>query len=104
MAKKTSNPIGFKSKPDPDPNGTGDGFRYSLGDVDEPTAAEEVLKPLRLPRVVPAYVGDGEALEILQAYDIFPLTPLSNTESKLLQVVSALELALDKYEPRHEGE
>lgn len=103
MATKPTPPIGFGRPSDPDPNGTGDGFRYVPGAVEQ-SAAPEAVKLPRQPRVVPAYVGDMEALEILQAYDIFPLTPLSHTESKLLQVVSALELALDKYEPRNEDE
>jgi hypothetical protein len=94
MAKSNEKvPIGFGRRPDPDPNGTGDGFRYLQG-LDHEQAPEE--KPARLPKVVPAYVGQSEAFEILGAYDIFPLTPLSTTELQLLQIIASLEKELGK--------
>ncbi|GAA3954075.1 hypothetical protein [Hymenobacter algoricola] len=97
MSKKTP-PIGFGRKPDPDPNGTGDGFRLGVNYADlEAESAPE--KPKRLPKVVPAYVGQMEGLDILAAYDIFPLAPLSNIEQQLLQIVAALELEADKFRP-----
>lgn len=88
MAK---NPIGFgRNTPDPDPNGTGDGWRLHSGEAEEkPEQKEE--KPPRLPKAAPVFVGTSEGLEILAAYDLFPLTPLSNLEQQLIQVIAGLE-------------
>ncbi|MBO3270748.1 hypothetical protein [Hymenobacter defluvii] len=99
MANKTPKaPIGFGRKPDPDPNGTGDGFRLHSGDVDnEQEENEEQGPPPRQPKATPVFVGDIEAHAILGAYSLFPLTPLSNLEYQLIQVVAGLERELEKY-------
>ena len=96
MAKKeTPRPIGF-NRMDPDPNGTGDGWRL---DAPEHTLEEpDPGPPPRLPKAAPVYVGAGEGLAILAAYDLFPLTPLSNLEQQLLQVVAGLEKRIEELE------
>ncbi|RSK44713.1 hypothetical protein [Hymenobacter perfusus] len=92
MDKKTIRPIGF-NRMDPDPNGTGDGWRL---DVEEPNADEPPPgPPPRQPKAPPVYVGTSVGLEILAAYDLFALTPLSQLEQQLLQVVAGLEQELD---------
>lgn len=93
MDKKTIRPIGF-NRMDPDPNGTGDGWRL---DAEEPNADEPAPgPPPRQPKAPPVFVGTGEGLEILTAYDLFPLTPLSNLEQQLLQVVAGLEQRIEE--------
>ena len=99
MAKTNDSkpPIGFgRRNPDLDPNGTGDGFRYLENVDDSPEKPEP--KPARQPKVVPVFVGQIEAQEILMAYDIFPLAPLSTTEQQLIQIVAALENELGKHD------
>ncbi|SHL87900.1 hypothetical protein [Hymenobacter psychrotolerans] len=94
MAK---NPIGFgRTTADPDPNGTGDGWRLHSGDAEE-KSEQQREKPPRLPKAEPVYVGTIEGLEILGAYGLSPLAPLSNLEQQLLQVVAGLERKLDQY-------
>lgn len=89
MSKDQKPSIGFGRQRDPDPNGTGDGFRYLPGDPEATDKPAE--KPKRPPVVVPIFVGDMEAQAILFAYDIFPLTPLGRTEHQLIQIIAALE-------------
>jgi hypothetical protein len=94
MVPKKTPPIGFGRKEDSDPNGTGDGFKWEGGEGGHEQPEE---KPARPPMVVPVFVGQIEANEILAAYDIFPLAPLSNAELQLIQVVAALEKELGKH-------
>lgn len=89
-------PIGFGRKPDPDPNGTGDGFRLHSGDVADESEGKEQGPPPRQPKATPVFVGDIEAHAILSAYNLFPLTPLSTLEHQLIQVVAGLERELEK--------
>ena len=96
---QSKRPIGFGQRTaDPDPNGTGDGFQWQPGDA--PTAAQEPAPepPPRQPKAAPVYVGTSEGLAILGAYDLYPLTPLSNLEQGLLQVVAGLEKRLEELE------
>lgn len=97
MAKTPARPIGFGREKDPDPNGTGDGFLWQPGDA---AAPEEPAQgpPLRQPKAAPVYVGTGEGLAIMAAYDLFALTPLSNLEQQLLQVVAGLEKRVEELE------
>lgn len=96
MAKNDSKrPIGFGSRMDPDPNGTGDGWRLHESEQ-QPEPAPE--KPPRPPKAVPVFVGTSETLEILSAYDLFPLTPLSPLEQQLVQVVAGLEKRIEELE------
>lgn len=107
MAKKETKkpPIGFGRKPDPDPNGTDDGYRWHSGDaeeekpgvrellVDEKLLAmlEQLSKPKREPVGTPAFVGELEALEMLEAYGIINLTPLNKLDFQLLGIIKGLE-------------
>ncbi|WBO86246.1 hypothetical protein [Hymenobacter yonginensis] len=97
MEKTPQRPIGFGRKTDYDPNGTGDGFQWQPS---EAAASQEPASepPPRLPKAAPVYVGTGEGLAILTAYDLFALTPLSNLEQQLLQVVAGLEQRVDELE------
>lgn len=91
MAQNESKrPIGF-NRADPDPNGTGDGWR-----LNEREQEPEQGPPPRHPKAAPAYVGTSEGLTILAAYDLFALTPLSNLEQQLLQVVAGLEKRIEE--------
>ncbi|MBC6698872.1 hypothetical protein [Hymenobacter sp. BT190] len=94
MAKTPTRPIGFGRDKDPDPNGTGDGFEWQPGAAAPEEPAPEPQP--RLPKAAPAYVGTGEGLAILKAYDLFALTPLSNLEQQLLQVVAGLEKRIEE--------
>ena len=91
MAKTPKRPIGFGREPDP--NGTGDGYKWQPGDADVPDKSVET--PPRQPRVEPVFVSTIEAQQILAAYNLFPLTPLSTLEHQLLQVIAALEKRVD---------
>jgi hypothetical protein len=94
MAKQDpKRPIGF-GRQNPDPNGTGDGFQWQPGDA--PASPDETSLPARQPKATPVYVGAGEGLAILGAYDLYPLTPLSNLEQQLLQVVAGLEKRIEE--------
>lgn len=95
MANTTHRPIGFGREKDSDPNGTGDGFQWQPGDAAPEPPADQ--PPARAPKAAPAYVGTGETLAILAAYDLFPLTPLSNLEQQLVQVVAGLEKRLEEF-------
>ena len=98
MAKNDSKrPIGF-GRQDSDPNGTGDGFQWQPGDAAAPAEESTPEPPPRQPKAAPVYVGVSEGLEILKAYDLFPLTPLSNLEQQLLQVVAGLEKRIEELE------
>ncbi|WBA42985.1 hypothetical protein [Hymenobacter canadensis] len=94
MANTRQRPIGFGRENESDPNGTGDGFQWQPGDaVPEEPAPDP---PPRQPKAEPVYVGTGEGLAILAAYDLFALTPLSNLEQQLLQVVAGLEKRIEE--------
>ncbi|MCA8830526.1 hypothetical protein [Hymenobacter pini] len=92
-------PIGFGNRPpDPDPNGTDDGFRWQPGDASAPEQEAAPEPPPRQPKAAPVFVGVGEGLAILGAYDLYPLTPLSNLEQGLIQVVAGLEKRIEELE------
>ena len=65
------------------------------GDEDE---EEKPQAPARQPKVVPVFVGTIEGQEIMAAYDLYPLTPLSNLEQQMLQIIAALEQKLEQLE------
>lgn len=88
MAKNDlKRPIGF-GRQDADPNGTGDGWR---SDISEQVVDQVLEKPPRPALAVPVFVGTIEGLEILDAYGLSALAPLSNLEQQLLQVIAGLE-------------
>ncbi|OWP62880.1 hypothetical protein CDA63_11725 [Hymenobacter amundsenii] len=86
MAK--NKPIGF-GREDEDPNGTGDGWRSDIGE--QADKQEESSPPPRQPKADPVFVSTIEGLEILGAYGLMALGPLSNLEQQLLQVIAGLE-------------
>ncbi|WP_375435095.1 hypothetical protein [uncultured Hymenobacter sp.] len=94
MAKKP-NPIGF-TKPMP---AEAESYlqRSRLGDDDEEEEKHEE-KPPRAPKVVLVFVGAIEGNEIMAAYDLYPLTPLSNLEQQMLQIIAALEQKVEQLE------
>ncbi|MBO0360741.1 hypothetical protein J0X19_22460 [Hymenobacter sp. BT186] len=69
---------------------------YLTGHGDE--EEQKPAAPARQPKAAPVYVGTSESLEILAAYDLFPLTPLSNLEQQLVQVVAGLEQRITELE------
>jgi hypothetical protein len=88
----TKNPIGF-TKPKPMPR---EAEAYLSGN--EKAEKETAEVPTRQPKVVPVFVGTIEGQEIMAAYDLYPLTPLSNLEQQMLQIIAALEQELAKHE------
>jgi hypothetical protein len=90
MANQTpKRPIGFGRKnADPDPNGTGDGFTW------QPAAApaeEHQEPPARQALGTPLPIDDLVAQQILEAYNLYPLAPLSKFEYQLLEIIAGLE-------------
>ena len=95
MAKKP-NTIGF-TKPKPMP-AEAESFLQGSRFDDKEQDEEKEEKPPRAPKVVPVFVGTIEGNEILAAYDLFPLTPLSNLEQQMLQIIAALEQKIEQLE------
>jgi hypothetical protein len=94
MAKK-QNPIGF-TKPKPMPR---EAETYLTGNGEEGEEDEKPAAPARQPKVMPVFVGTIEGQEIMAAYDLYPLTPLSNLEQQMLQIIAALEQRVDQLDP-----
>ena len=82
-------PIGFGRKnADTDPNGTGDGFQWQP----EATPEQELQEPTkRLALGTPLPLDDLVAQQILEAYNLYPLAPLSKFEYQLLEIIAGLE-------------
>ncbi|QIX60866.1 hypothetical protein HER32_06620 [Hymenobacter sp. BT18] len=84
--KKPKPPIGFGQKPDEEED-------------EQSSSAEEEAQPPRQPLVEPIFVDDVEVTEILAAYNLYPLTPLSKFEYQLVEVIAALEQRLRAVDP-----
>lgn len=93
-------PIGFgRESYLADPNGTGDGFQWQPGAA---PAEEPQEPPKRQPLGTPLPIDDLVAQQILEAYNLYPLAPLSKFEYQLLEIIAGLEKQLGPPEEEDE--